>query len=102
MSATVLNIVEKVKPFDAVPASLENFVVTEGDSIPAQIVIDNPNVSLYCLDDANQRAIFVETPPGVALAEAPFYYVTQYNHALRLVAVPYERFHQLADGISSG
>jgi hypothetical protein len=101
MSAVVLNIVEKVKWYEVVPAHLDNFVISEGDNLPAQTVIDNPNISLYCLDDANKRAIFVETPPDADLLQAPFYYDAQYKHAQRLIAVPYDDFHRLADDLKS-
>ena len=49
-----------------------------------------------------KRAIFVETPPEVDLAQAAFIYDMQYQHALRLIALPYEQFHQLADEIDGG
>ncbi len=53
-------------------------------------------MSLYCLDDAQRRAIFVELPDGIDLTTAPFVYVTQYEQAQRLIAVPYDRFCELA------
>ncbi len=97
MSARVLNIVEKTAPNEFFPAVPRNFRVSEGESVPAEIVIDDPNVSLYCLDDEQKQAWFVETPPGVDLTQAPFFYVTQYQTAQRLIAVPYNTLHQLAD-----
>ncbi len=99
MSARVLNIVDKVKPFPSSNTAPENFVLSDGESVPPQIVVDNPNLSLYCLDDERKEALFVETPPEVDLSQAPFYYVTQYEHALRLIALSYDRFHQIADDI---
>ncbi len=101
MTATILNIVEKVKPFPFATTDLTNFVVSEGEQVPAEIVIDNPNISLYCIDDPNQQAIFVETPPEVDLSQSPFFYDAQYQHALRLIAVPYEEFHRIADTLAS-
>ena len=59
-------------------------------------MLANPNISLYCLDDASKRAIFVELPPDTDLAKAPFVYRTQYEQAQRLIALPYESFIQLA------
>jgi hypothetical protein len=99
VGATILTILEKVKDHEVVPAHLDNFVVREAETVPAEIILDDPHISLYCLDDANQRVIFVETPPDIDLLQAPFYYDAQYRHAQRLLAVPYERFHQLADSI---
>lgn len=102
MSATILEILEKVIPAELYPSLPQNFVFREGESVPAHIIVENPNVSLYCLDDANRRALFVETPLGIDLEQAPFYYMAQYDHAQRLIAVPYETFHHLADEIISG
>ena len=102
MNVTVLNISEKVKPNEVVPAQLANFIVTEGETLPAEILLNNPNTNLYCLDDDNKRAIFVETPAEVDLTQAPFYYHAQYQHALRLLTVPYEDLHRLADDLKVG
>ena len=77
-------------------ASMADFSVTSGEAVDADIVRDNPNISLYCLDDAEKRAIFVELPPGVDLATAAFVYDTQSKQAQRLIAVPYETFRQVA------
>jgi hypothetical protein len=54
-------------------------------------------MTLFGLDDPNRRAIFVETPPDVDLSQHPFYYMAQYEHAQRLIAVPYDELLQLAD-----
>lgn len=58
----------------------------------------DPRLSLYCLDEPNRRAIFVQTPDDVDLLETPLYYQAQFEHALRLVAVPY---HEL-EGVIAG
>lgn len=31
----------------------------------AKTIIDNPNISLYCIDDQHKRAIFVETTSDI-------------------------------------
>jgi hypothetical protein len=63
------------------------------------MVISNPLISLYCLDHANQRVLFVENRPGVDLSQAPFLYQAQYENAVRLIAVSYETLHELARAI---
>lgn len=102
MTATILEIVEKTKTHPFGTAMPENFIVNEAGTVDARYLLDNPNISLYCLDDANGAAWFVETPPEVDLTQAPFYYINQYDHALRLFTVPYEEFHLLADSIPLG
>ena len=76
--------------------SLADFTVTSAEAVSPSIVCANPSITLYCLDDAEQQAIFVELPPDVDLAKAVFIYKTQYEQAQRLVAVPYDTFRQLA------
>ena len=51
----------KISPFDIV--SLNDFQTHIGQNIDPHIVLEKPNLSLYCLDHANQRAIFIETLP---------------------------------------
>lgn len=97
MSATVLEILEKTKPHPFVTAQPDNFAVRAGAQTDSHILLEHPHISLYCLDDSNQQAWFVETPPEVDLSQAPFYYNAQYEHALRLYTVPYPEFHQLAE-----
>ena len=41
-------------------ASIKDFVVSDGAALPPEGLLTDPNISLYSLDDANQRAIFVE------------------------------------------
>jgi hypothetical protein len=101
MAATVFEIVEKVKTNPVGNPELGNFILREGETVPAQTVVQS-NVSLYCLDDVTRRAVFVETPPEVDLSQAPFYYAAQYDHALRLFTLPYETFHQIADNVPVG
>ena len=57
----------------------------------------NPYLTLYALDDARRCAVFVQTPPGVDLRNAPFYYLAQKEHAQRVFTVPYETFNALAE-----
>ncbi|MCC6804083.1 MAG: hypothetical protein IT319_14470, partial [Anaerolineae bacterium] len=99
MSATVLEIVEKLKTHPFGTALPENFAVRAAGSVDAQLLLDHPQISLYCLDDAHREAWFVETPPDADLIQAPFYYNAQYEHAQRIYSVSYETFHQLAAAV---
>lgn len=101
MSSKVLHIKRKLSLPPESWARLSNFRCQEGESIDSGIIVSNPAFSPYCLDDPRKRVIFVETPPDIDLSEAPFYYQAQFQHALRLVAVPYEDFHRLASEMGS-
>ena len=97
MSTRILEIIDKVTPLEYFPAVPQNFVLRDGESVPPEVVLGNPDISLYCLDEENRQALFVETSPGVDLMQAPFFYLAQYQHAQRLIAVPYDTLHRLAD-----
>src|SRR5436190_4137514 len=84
----------KISPFAIV--SVDDFQVHTGQPVAPPIILEQPNLSLYCIDHVNQRAIFVETSPEVNLLRAPFYFIAQYEAAQRLIAVPYETLHALA------
>lgn len=99
MDAQYLTIERKHRQMTGFLASLADFTYTEGEAVVADVVCTTPTISLYCLDAATQRAIFVELPPAVNLATVPFVYQTQYEQAQRLIAVPYATFRQLAHAL---
>ncbi|MEZ4605574.1 MAG: sulfotransferase [Deinococcales bacterium] len=84
-------------PFDIVSAA--NFRTHKGDTLDPQIVLDQPNISLYCLDHANKQAIFVKTALEIDLLKEPFYFFAQYEAAESLIAVPYDTLHELAQKV---
>ena len=100
MHANLLEISARNRRDPFTVADPSDFDYVEGPAIDPQVVITNPLVSLYCLDHANQRALFVETVSGVDLSQAPFFYQAQYENAVRLIAVPYDALHELANTIS--
>jgi len=65
-------------------------------TINAEIILSNPRISLYCLDAEHRQALFVETAADVNLANHPFYYQAQYDHAERVLVVSWETLNQLA------
>ncbi len=99
MAAQRLTIEGKVRPFAGAIVRLDHFKYREAEEVDAQMVVEQPTISLYCLDHDNRRAIFVETPPDVDLTQAPFYNIVQYDAAESLIAVSYDTLHQLAADI---
>jgi hypothetical protein len=95
MQAYELIIDSKIKSSPFAIVSVEDFLVHAGQQLAPRIILEQPNISLYCLDHAGQRAIFVETSPDVDLLRAPFYFIAQYEAARRLIAVPYDTLHAL-------
>ena len=80
-------------------ARLEDFTVTFQNEVNAAVIVDNPLVTLYCLDDNVRQAVFVELPSDVDLAKSPFVYLTQHEQAQRLFTMPYETFHKVAESL---
>jgi hypothetical protein len=94
MELTVLDIVARRKGHFADLASLGDFVTRPAGTTGVETVVRNDAVTLYCLDAARRLAVFVETPRAVDVTAAPFYYQTQYAHAVRLLIGPYDVLHR--------
>ena len=99
MTANLLVIKSRKRQNPLAPADPSDFEFSEGQDVDPQTIVTKPLTSLYCLDHANQRALFVETASGVDLSQAPFFYQAQYENTVNLFSVPYETLHQLAKEI---
>jgi len=99
MGAIKLLIKDRERERLSIIGSLDNFAWEVGNPINAEQIISNHNISLYCLDDARQEAIFVVLPDDIDLSRVPFVYQAQFDHAEYLIAVSYDTFFQLADQI---
>lgn len=95
MQAIELVIEAKKKPSPFGIVSADDFAFRPGRPVEPRAVFERANVSLYCLDHENRRALFVETDPDRELLHAPFYFIAQYDAAQRLIAVPYETLEAL-------
>jgi hypothetical protein len=96
LETRVLIIEEKLRDFAVRVVRPADFRVRDGGAIDPQIVLQQPNLTLYCLDFENRQALFVETPPECDLSRAPFLYQAQYDAARRLIQIPFETLHRLA------
>jgi hypothetical protein len=100
VSARLLAIDARRKPFSVAPAAPGDFDTHETAKLAAERILDDPTLSLYCVDPERHELLFVRTPPEVDLLQAPFLYVTQYEAAIELVAVPVETALALADSVA--
>lgn len=80
--------------------SRADFELAPGGSIAVESLVEDPRLSLYCLDHDNQHAIFTALPREVDPLAAPFLYQAQFDHAEYLVALPYAEFLTLAKRIA--
>lgn len=99
MAANLLVIKERKRRGLFFPADPNDFGFEVGDDIDPQILVTNPRITLYCLDHAKQKALFVENGPGVDLSQAPFFYQAQYENTVNLYSVSYDTLHALAKDI---
>lgn len=97
MTAKVLHLKAKNRTPENTIANLEDFDYEEGELIDPLIIINQSNITLYCLDFNQEQAIFVETPPHLDLSQFPFFYLAQYDNAQRLIAVPWNDLFQLVE-----
>ena len=67
--------------------------------VPAEIILEEPDISLYSLDFERQQGIFVKTPPGISLSTAPFYNVAQLENALEIFTISFETMIQLGEEV---
>lgn len=99
LEAHQLNIVSKHPKKIGFLASLNDFCFTDGGRVDPNIIIKNSQISLYCFDDIDRQAVFVEIPPDIDLTKVAFIYQTQYEYAQRLIVVPYDTFIKLGNSI---
>lgn len=100
MVATTYEILERPDYGPYRYPGIHNFRLRETGQLPAGRILENPHVTLYCLDWENRQAVFVETPADVDLSQAPFYFATQYEKATRILTTSFETMQQLAKSVS--
>jgi len=98
----ILEIEQRCKPSPLSVACSDDFAVLPAGLAEPDLLVRSPHISLYCLDDANRRALFVETPAEVDIAAYPFFFEAQYIHAQRLFAAPYATVVALAEALPAG
>ncbi|MDE2856957.1 MAG: hypothetical protein OXN94_03815 [Chloroflexota bacterium] len=99
MTAIKLRIHSRHREHMGIITSLGDFEWSAGDTIDAASLLDDPKITLYCLDQARERAIFTALPADMDLSGAPFMYQAQFDMAEFLVALPYADFLELAGAI---
>ena len=85
--------------FPEAPASIKDFSISEGKPLDAQLILSSTQISMYCADTVNKNIVFVETPPGVDLPAAPFYYLAQYEQATKVLTLPFDDFIMLTEAL---
>jgi len=97
--ATTFEIVDRPSEHPPGRADIGNFHLRESGQLPAEQILENPNITLYSLDFENRQAVFIETPADVDLSQAAFYFMTQYEKAQRVLTIPFETMLKLAQPV---
>lgn len=95
MPVQILEIVAKRKANPMAWVRLTDFETKPAGTTTTAWLMQQPNVSIYCLDHASRQAIFVETAVSADLTAHPFFFQAQYEHAQRLLAVSYDEFIEM-------
>jgi hypothetical protein len=100
MDARLYTIEGRSRGVDAQSAQLAHFILSAGEAASPQMIVDDLRWMPYCLDAENRRVIFVDVPTEVDLSDAVFAHLTQFHHARRVLAVPYESLAALSAQVS--
>jgi hypothetical protein len=100
MIATRFEIIGKRRASPVGLVDIKDFELQESGQISAEDILSNAHITLYALDFENSQAVFVETSPEADLAQAPFYYQTQYENALCVITISFETMIQLAQSVT--
>ena len=101
MIATTFEIVDRPNNSPSLVADIrKDFRLGEIGQLPGEIILENPNVSLYGLDFENRWVVFVETPADIDLSQSPFYFNTQFEEAMRVLTIPFKTMIQMAKSVT--
>lgn len=96
MDCRRLSIRDKRREHEFSLASPSDFDCLEGPVVNPEVILQDDRLSLYCIDMALPRVLFVQTPEPLDPGASAFLYQTQYRESESLVSVPLDIFHRLA------
>ncbi len=77
-------------------ADRTDFTLGASTFAPPEIVLSDPQWSLYCLDRINRQALFVKTPGNLDITDSAFLFQSQFTNAQEVLSIDFSTFHQLA------
>jgi len=96
MNAQTYTIKKRIKWFPESFSSIKDFKLKKKSLIDSEIVLQNPDISLYCADFKTRQIVLVETPKGLDLTAHPFIYLAQYENAIKVITVPFAELNRIA------
>jgi hypothetical protein len=76
-----------------------DFGLEKEGTLEAEEIIRDKNFSLYCIDQQERVAAFIQTSERLYIENAAFLYQKQYKYAENVVCVPYEVFFRVFEKI---
>jgi hypothetical protein len=87
MTADLFHLGTRRKPVPFLPTGMEDFDLAPAGRTSVETLAASPDWTLYTVDLARGQAMLVEMPAGTNLADAPFYYLDQYDRGLRAAVI---------------
>ena len=84
--------------FELGPTSFDNFALGPGEAVSSRVALE-PGWTIYCVDVALRKALFLQIPLEADLAEAPFVFLMQERLARRALVVPFTALAELAEAL---
>ena len=100
MKAIVFDIIGRHRERPFALTDIKDFQLRKIDEVAAEAILHKPHVTLYSLDFENDRAVFVETPLDVDLSQAPFFFITQFETAVRVWTISFATMIALAKDVT--
>ncbi len=99
-SAQIAKIIWRAKPHVKKETRLCNFLYKHEEYVSPDVILEQENVTLMAVE--RDYALFAMSDPGVDIYDPtkfPFVFISQYLEAKKLVVVPIESFHKLAEKV---
>ncbi len=101
-SAQLVHVVAKAHHIEVTTHSSKNFLYVHEKYVSPRYVLENKNVSLFTLDKTH--VYFCVSDPDVDVYDTvkfPFVFMAHYTQAKKLVIMPWESFHRMADELGN-
>ena len=82
MACTWHPIISRDRPVEVDPAGFDHFELGPGEAIDGAVLARDPTWTLYAIDPDRDRALLLQLPADVDLAQQPFAYVAQFDRAV--------------------
>lgn len=76
-------------------SSLKDFKYRPSHKITSSLILSDPDITPYCYDLDQRKAVFVTTPETARTLDATFFYQAQFQRATHLIVISFEELNEL-------